>query len=144
MVRWRGPTRWDKEQILGELTNRELKFYYNRLRNLSNDKISKELRFEFENLLARSCISGILPLKEIRDEEYQKLHIRADKLEMEFYELLRAMGVVHRVTVYIITESQDETEKPKLEESIIEAVKLDCPDLVKEYLVLRQYLIKER
>ncbi len=136
------PTRWDKEQILGELTNRELKFYYNRLRNLSNDKISKELRFEFENLLARSCISGILPLKEIRDEEYQKLHIRADKLEMEFYELLRAMGVVHRVTVYIITESQDETEKPKLEESIIEAVKLDCPDLVKEYLVLRQVFDK--
>ncbi len=132
------PTRWDKEQILGELTNRELKFYYNRLRNLSNDKISKELRFEFENLLARSCISGILPLKEIRDEEYQKLHIRADKLEMEFYELLRAMGVVHRVKVYRLIKSQSETEKPKREEIIIEAVELDCPDLVKEYLVLRQ------
>ena len=136
------PTRWDKEQILNELTNRELRFYYNRLRNLSNDRISPELRSEFENLLARSCIRGILPLDEIRDEEYQKLHIRADKLEMEFYELLRAMGVVHRVTVYIITESQDETEKPKLEESIIEAVKLDCPDLVKEYLVLRQVFDK--
>lgn len=74
------PTRWDKEQILDELTNRELKFYYNRLRNLSNDRISPELRSEFENLLARSCIRGIVPLDEIRDEEYQKLHIRADKL----------------------------------------------------------------
>lgn len=132
------PTRWDKEQILGELTNRELKFYYNRLRNLSNDKISKELRFEFENLLARSCIRGIVPLDEIRDEEYQKLHIRADKLEMEFYELLRAMGVVHRVKIYRIIKSQSKTEKSKREEKIIEAVLLDCPDLVKEYLVLRQ------
>lgn len=132
------PTRWDKEQILGELTNRELKFYYNRLRNLSSDKISKELRSEFEYLLARSCIRGILPLEEIRDEEYQKLRGRADKLEMEFYELLRAMGVVHRVKVYRLIKSQSEKEKPKREETIIEAVELDCPDLVKEYLVLRQ------
>ncbi|MDE6387367.1 MAG: SIR2 family protein [Lachnospiraceae bacterium] len=132
------PTRWDKEQILNELTKRELNFYYNRLRNLSSDRISKELRSEFENLLARSCIRGILPLNEIRDEEYQKLRSRANKLEMEFYELLRAMGVVHRVKVYKIIKIQSETEKPKREEKIIEAVLLDCPDLVKEHLVLRQ------
>lgn len=132
------PTRWDKEQILNELTKRELKFYFNRLHNLSSDRISKELRSEFENLLARSCIRGILPLEEIRAEEYQKLRSRADKLEMEFHELLRAMGVVHRVKVYRIIKSQSETEKPKREEKIIEAVLLDCPDLVKEHLVLSQ------
>lgn len=132
------PTRWDKEQVLNELTKRELNFYYNRLRNLSSDRISKELRSEFENLLARSCIRDILPLDEIRDEEYQKLRSRADKLEMEFYELLRAMGVVHRVMVYRIMKNQSETERPKREEKIIEAILLDCPDLVKEYLVLRQ------
>ncbi len=138
------PTHWDKEQILNELTNRELRFYYNRLKNLSSDRISKELRAEFENLLARSCVRGILPLDEVRPEEYRKLQDRADKLEMEFHELLRAMGVVHRVKDYIGLKSQGGTELYGREEEFSEAVALDCPDLIKEYLVLRQAFEKGR
>lgn len=134
------PTRWDKEQILDELTDRELRFYYERLRNLSADRISKELRSEFENLLARSCLRQILPLNDIGDKEYQKLRNRAGKLEMDFVELLRTMGVVHQVTVYVVEVYEDETgtRRRKKQENLIEAVVLDCPDLVKEYLVLRQ------
>lgn len=134
------PTRWDKGRILNELTDRELRFYYERLRNLSSDRISKELRSEFENLLARSCLEQFLPLDDIGDKEYQKLRNRAGKLEMDFVELLRAMGVVHQVTVYVVEVYEDETgtRRRKKQENLIEAVVLDCPDLVKEYLVLRQ------
>ncbi len=130
------PTRWDKEKILDELTNRELKFYYERLRNLSSDKISKELRSEFENLLARSCLMQVLPLDYITDKEYPKLHNRADKLDMDFFELLRTMGIIHEANIYIFMVNEDGTEKEQ--EGLIEVVTLDCPDLVKEYLVLRQ------
>lgn len=134
------PTRWDKERILDELTDRELRFYYDRLRNLSADRISKELRSEFENLLARSCLGKILPLDDIGDKEYQKLRNRANKLDMDFFELLRAMGVVHQGTVCFVEIYEDGTgtSKEEKQEKQIEAVVLDCPDLVKEYLVLRQ------
>ena len=138
------PTRWDKERILDELTDRELRFYYDRLRNLSSDRISKELRSEFENLLARSCLGKILPLDGIGDKEYQKLRNRANKLDMDFFELLRAMGVVHQGTLHFVKIYEDEagTRRRKKQEKQIEAVVLDCPDLVKEYLVLRQALDK--
>lgn len=50
------PAHWNKEQVLDALINHELKFYYGRLRNLSADRISGEMRSELENLLARSCL----------------------------------------------------------------------------------------
>ena len=136
------PTRWDKGRILDELTDRELRFYYDRLRNLSSDRISKELRSEFENLLARSCLRQILPLDNIGVQEYQKLRLRAARLEMDFFELLRSMGIVHQVTVYVVEKNAGVAEKWKKQEKTIEAVVLDCPDLVKEYLVLRQAFVK--
>ena len=138
------PTRWDKGRILNELTDRELRFYYDRLRNLSSGRISKELRSEFENLLARSCLERFLPLENIGRQEYQKLHNRADKLDMDFFELLRTMGVVHQITVHAVKVYEDATglRKRKEQEKSIEAVVLDCPDLVQEYLVLRQALEK--
>ncbi len=129
------PTRWDKEQVLDALLKRELKFYYDRLRSLSPGKISKETCSELENLLAQSCITNFLPLGKIADDDCPKLRKRADNLDISFHELLRQIGIVHNINDYI---NDGESEIPVIHKEIIEAVILDCPDLVKEYLVLRQ------
>jgi len=130
------PVHWNKEQVLDALLTHELKFYYERLRSLSTDKISKETRSELENLLARSCTIPFLPLDQITDDDCPKLCKRAEKLEMSFHELLRQIGIVHKVEVIYI--KNDQSENQVTQKDFIEAVILDCPDLVKEYLVLRQ------
>lgn len=130
------PTRWNKKQVLEALINRELKFYYERLRNLSEDKISKGIRSELENLLAQSCLGPFLPLDQIPDHVCPKLRKKADKLDMGLPDLLRQIGIVHTITVHIKVGGPI---KKRIERTgNIEAVILDCPDLVKEYLVLRQ------
>ncbi len=136
------PTRWDKKQIIDRLVKHELAFYYNRLLNLSTSRISKELRSEFELLLARSCLLPILPLQNIDKQEYPRLFKKATDLDLDFYELLRQMGIVHKVTVQL-QKSKDDTEHNLWEEHSIEAVLLDCPDLIKEYLVLQQAFDKK-
>lgn len=133
------PTRWSKEQVLDALVTREFKFYYDRLRSLSSDKISKVTRAELEYLLARSCAVPFLPLAQIADGECPRLRSRADKLDLPFPELLRQIGIVHNVTVRTqIKHGKSGAET--LREDTMEAVVLDCPDLIKEYLVLRQAL----
>lgn len=133
------PTRWSKEQVLDALVTREFKFYYDRLHSLSSDKISKVTRAELEYLLARSCVVPFLPLAQIADSECPRLRSRADKLDLPFPELLRQIGIVHNVTVRTqIKHGKSRAET--LREDTIEAVVLDCPDLIKEYLVLRQAL----
>lgn len=131
------PSRWDKEQVLDTLVTREMDFYYKRLQNTSEKKITKQMRTEFETLLARSCLTSFLPLEQISGEEYPKLHKRANELDIDFPELLRLMGVVHRLRIrFKVMEGESEHQVVRTES--IEAVLLDCPDLVKEYLVLRQ------
>lgn len=137
------PTRWSKEQVLDTLVKRELEFYYNRLRSLSSDEITKTIRFELENMLARSCIAPFLPLEYIGDDEYPKLHKKADKLDLTFPELLRQIGIVHKIEIYIQIQSH-ESGNQVTQEEIIEAIVLDCPDMIKEYLVLRQAFGKGR
>ena len=137
------PTRWSKEQILDALVKRELEFYYNRLHSLSSDNITKTMCSELENVLARSCIAPFLPLDQIGDDEYPKLHKRADKLDLTFHELLRQIGIVHKIEVHIQIQN-DESEKSVTQRGIIEAIVLDCPDLIKEYLVLRQAFDKKQ
>ena len=133
------PTRWSKEQVLDALVTREFKFYYDRLHSLSSDKISKVTRAELEYLLARSCVVPFLPLAQIADGECPRLRSRADKLDLPFPELLRQIGIVHNVTVRTqIKHGKSRAET--LREDTMEAVVLDCPDLIKEYLVLRQAL----
>lgn len=133
------PTRWSKEQVLDALVTREFKFYYDRLHSLSSDKISKVTRAELEYLLARSCVVPFLPLAQIADGECPRLRSRADKLDLPFLELLRQIGIVHNVTVRTqIKHGKSRAET--LREDTMEAVVLDCPDLIKEYLVLRQAL----
>lgn len=137
------PTCWNKEQVLDALITREFKFYYGRLRNLSTEKITKVMQSELENLLARACLEPFLPLEMIPAEDCPKLRRRADKLDMTFPELLRQIGVSHEVKVRVRIkngESEEEVEQT----ARMEAVVLDCPDLVKEYLVLRQALDKEQ
>lgn len=136
------PTHWNKEQVLDALVTRELKFYYDRLRSLSTDKISKETRSELENLLARSCmLPPFLPLDQIADDDCPKLRKRAGKLDMTFPELLRQIGIIHKIEIH--TQIEDKKSGNRFtRKGAIEAVILDCPDLVKEYLVLRQALDK--
>lgn len=133
------PTSWNKDQVLDELITHELKFYYGRLRALSSDKVTKEMRLELENLLAQSCLLPFLPLEQIMGDRYPKLCKRADKLDIDLSELLRQTGVVHTIKIYAGGKS-DEADIVKT----IEAVALDCPDLVKEYLVLRQAFDKNQ
>ena len=137
------PTRWSKEQVLDALVKRELEFYYNRLRSLSSDNITKTMCSELENMLARSCTAPFLPLDQIGDDEYPKLHKRADKLDLTFHELLRQIGIVHKIEVHIQIQN-GESGKPVTQRDIIEAIVLDCPDLIKEYLVLRQVFDKKQ
>ncbi len=129
------PTHWNKEQVLDALIKRELKFYHDRLRALSADSVSKEMRSELENLLARACSRSFLPLDEIADGEYPKLRKRADKLDLTFRELLQQIGAAHKIEVHVIMTGPG---NPPEEMKILEAVVMDCPDLVKEYLVLWQ------
>ncbi len=137
------PTRWNKEQVLDTLLTHELQFYYERLHNLSTDRISKETRSELENLLARSCTIPFLPLEQIADDDCPKLRKRADNLEISFPELLRQIGIVHKIEVFIYNE-EDESKEQVAQKDIIEAIILDCPDLVKEYLVLQQAFNKNQ
>lgn len=138
------PAHWDKGQVLEELIKRELKFYYGRLQSLSPKKISKETRSELENLLARSCVLQFLPLGNIADTEYPKLRKKAKELDMDFFELLRQVGVVYKVILHITEKTEEGSEERVSRERRMEAVVLDCPDLVKEYLVLWQVFDKGR
>ncbi|MBD5098183.1 MAG: hypothetical protein HDT35_01270 [Clostridiales bacterium] len=131
------PTHWSKERILDTLINRELKFYYDRLRSLSS--VSKLMQAERENLLARSCMVPVLPLDQITDAEYPKLSQKAVKLDMDLPELLRQTGAVRKVVVHIEIGTPENRAERK---ETVEAIFLDCPDLVKEYLVLRQAFVK--
>ncbi len=129
------PTCWDKEQVLDTLIRYELRFYYERLRSISADKISKETRFELENLIVRSCTTPFLSLAQIADDDCPKLRKIADNLGISFPELLRQIGIVHKIKVHI---NDAELENCVTQKGIVEAVVLDCPDLVKEYLALQQ------
>lgn len=135
------PTHWDKEQILDALVKRELSFYYERLRSLSADSVTKEARSELERLLARSCMVPFLPLDQISDEEYPKLCKRAEKIDATLHDLLRQAGVLRRIEVEIeIRGGKSSNQMTRM--GVVEAVFLDCPDLIKEYLVLQQTLDK--
>jgi hypothetical protein len=135
------PARWSKEQVLDALVVRELRFYYGRLRSLSTERISKETCTELENLLAQSSVAPFLPLDQIANDKYIRLHKRADKLDLSFHELLRQIGIVHTVQ---IQRKDGEAGNFVMQKDVMEAVVLDCPDLIKEYLVLRQSLKKNQ
>lgn len=137
------PVHWDKERILNELVTRDMKFYYDRLRTVSEKKISRELRTEFETLLARSCVVPFLPLESLKVEDYPKLSKRAAEADMDFHDLLRLMGIVRTGRLSIRARNKRSGEE-KEQVEYIEVVALDCPDPVKEYLVLRQALEKDK
>ncbi len=130
------PAHWDKGQVLEELIKRELKFYYGRLQNLSQKKVSKETRSELENLLARSCVMQFLPLESIKETEYPKLRKKAEELDMDFFELLRQVGVVHKAEDCSIIGKKNKLRYWTIKGKQSEAVFMDCPDIVKEYMVL--------
>ncbi len=129
------PTRWNKEQVLEQLVKRELKLSYEQLQKLSGGKGKEKLRAELENLLAEACVHTVMPVEGIEKERYPKLHELAETLDMTLSELLRQIGVAHEIEVNAVRRVKGKTIE-RTED--IEAVLLDCPDLIREYLVLRQ------
>lgn len=129
------PTRWNKEQVLEQLVKRELKLSYEQLQKLSGGKGKEKLRAELENLLAEACVHTVMPVDDVEKERYPKFYELAGTLDMTLSELLRQIGVVREIEVTAVKRVKGKTEKC---EKIIEAVLLDCPDLIREYLVLRQ------
>lgn len=132
------PTCWDKEMVLEALVDREMNFYYKRLKNMSSQKISKTMKAEFESVLAKSCLSGFITLAQIPEQEYPKLCRFAESAGMDFYELIRQIGVVNNLTIQLVEIDENGNEIGNEHKESVEAVILRCPDLIKEYLVLQQ------
>lgn len=134
------PYRWNKTQVLDTLVMRELDFYYKRLQGISGKGISNRIRTEFEKLVAKSCVMPFVSLDHISEEEYPKLSKKADELDLEFSEMLEQIGVVRRVKLTLLKSEMNEDNKNHGQEMTKEfdAVVFDCPDLVKEHLVLQQ------
>lgn len=131
------PTHWDKTQVLDALVNRELSFYFERLKNISDQRITKTIKSELETLLARSCLNNFISLDDINEDDYPKLKKYAEASYLTFIELIQQIGIVSKLKVHLV--EIHESKKTVIEtEKTVEAVVLKCPDLIKEYLVLRQ------
>ncbi len=131
------PTHWDRKRVLDTLLDRELNFHFNRFRGMAGKGATKTLRSELKDLLAHSCVRGILLLDDIRLESYPKLNNKINDLDMSIPEFLEGLGVLRTVLFHSIRV--DQSGKPigePLEERQKKVVALSCPDLIKEHLVL--------
>lgn len=131
------PTHWDRKQVLDTLLDRELGFHFNRFRGMTGKDATKTLRSELKDLLARSCVQGILFLDDAKIEHYAKLDIVIKSSGMDIPEFLEGLGVLH--TVLLNSIRLDQSGKPigePLGEEEKKAIALSCPDLIKEHLVL--------
>lgn len=135
------PTNWSADKILDTLLTRELDFHINRLRGLVPGlKVRGSLQGEFENLLARSCVRGCLMLDDIPADRYPKLCKLMEDERMDPFEFYEAIGIGHNAIFRAYTTGANGNiieESPEEEKQIIA---LDCPDLIKEHLVLQQAL----
>lgn len=131
------PTNWDRKRILDTLLERELGFHINRLMGMIGKKVSKRLQGEFEELLARSCIRGILPMDQIPTERIPLLTKHMDQLDMDPFEFYEGMGIGHMAKFHMVKTDRSGRviEKGSVKEKQI--IALSCPDLLKEHLVLQ-------
>ena len=136
------PTQWNKDQILDNLVEREVKFYSKRLRSIFGKSPSSSIRSELETIMVRSCTTPFLPLKLITEEDYPKLCKKANNLDLDLHEVLRQIGLVHEVVLSEIVEDADKCVKEQARR--FESIELLCPDLVKEYFVLRRAFDKNQ
>lgn len=134
------PTNWDRDKILDTLLDRELKFHLDRLQGISDRKvkISKSLQSQMELLLANACLNGILPLDQVYWSQYDVLLKRMREAEMEPEEFCQRLGILR--TAQLHRQEVDQDGNP-ISGSVLKAelkvIALNCPDLLKEHLVLK-------
>ena len=98
------------------MLNRELAFHYESLQYILKEQPTTSLQEELEKLMAQCCIYSHLNLEKATAEEYPFL--TQCMARMSTTEFFRCLGLLHI-----------EDGKPVL--------KMNCPDLIKEHLVLR-------
>ena len=143
--RGKDPTNWDQKKILDALLDRELSFHLNRLHEIIGKTPSKTMQTELQELLARSCIQGVLPLQVLdatKDcPKLGKVMENSDMGQEEFWECLGLLREVH-----VEKQGLDQNGKPVGEpiEEQWKAIVMTCPDLIKEHLVLKLVLEKNK
>ena len=131
------PTNWDRKKVLDTLLDRELAFHFNRLHGMIGKGVTKTLRSELKELLARSCVHGFLFLDDAGIEHYPKLAKKIEDIDMDFQEFLDGLGLLRTVLLHSITLNQSGKPIGKPTEAEWQKViALSCPDLIKEHLVL--------
>lgn len=110
------PLHWDPVRVLDEMLNRELAFHYESLQYILREQPTASLQEELELLMAQCCIRGHLPLDAVTEVDYPCL--TGCMARMNSREFFRCLGLLHM-----------EDGAPVLQ--------MNCPDLIKEHLVLR-------
>ena len=134
------PTNWDRSKILDTLLDREMNFHLNRLQGICDRKvkISKTLQSQMELLLANSCLNILLPLNQVDWSQYDVLQKRMREAEMEPEEFCQRLGIL--ATAQLRSHETDQYGNP-VSDSVLEAelkvIAHNCPDLLKEHLVLK-------
>ena len=113
------PIHWTSEQVLDEMLNRELAFHYESLKYILGTVPTRTQQQELENLMARCCIRSHLQIDEVSQVHYP--YLVACMEGMSPREFFRCLGLL-------------QTEKER------EVLRMNCPDLIREHLVLRLVL----
>ena len=112
----KAPLHWDPERVLDEMLDRELAFHYESLRYVLKQDPTLTQQQELELLMAQCCIYGQLSADTVTKETYPHLtDCMAGRSPAEFF---RCLGLLHA------------EEGPSV-------LRMNCPDLIKEHLVLR-------
>ncbi len=138
------PEHWDRKQVLNALMERELRFYTGRLSSAFSGLHrlpSKREYQELESLLAMSYITEPLFLESVDEKDCAKLNTAASTLGMDLADLLEDIGVVREGTEVKPTVNRDGTINIETIRQV-KVVMLDCPDLVKEYLVVQKSFVE--
>ena len=110
------PLHWDPERVLDEMLDRELAFHYESLRYVLKQDPTLTQQQELELLMAQCCIYGHLSVDAVTKETYPHLtDCMAGRSPAEFF---RCLGLLH------VEEGKS-------------VLRMNCPDLIKEHLVLR-------
>jgi len=110
------PIHWTSERVLDEMLDRELSFHYESLKYIMGTIPTRTQQQELENLLARCCVRSHLRVDEVTQEHYPYLTTCMEQMSPR--EFFRCLGLL-------------QTEKER------EILRMNCPDLIREHLVLR-------
>ena len=134
------PTNWDRDKILDTLLVRELDFHLNRLQGIFDRKIklSKTLQSQMELLLANACLDGILPLDQVDWSQYDILERLMTEANMKPAEFCHRLGILATAQLRSLETDQDGNPVAgSVLEAELKVIALNCPDLLKEHLVLK-------